>query len=232
MPRSAQEVSDKPFTITFTLSFRLFNHDYPVLIYLSLLLFNFEWANYSNNVDIRVNKKTLRELFRNLNIIKMHYFKNIQNVFCILLLCFTVNAQEWPIGRVSDGKVAMKISDCFLSLQEWQCPVRGKIWSSSKGKLWNLSRTKVTDRIRSTLCRKVTGFSLPLFFCPNYFWKILRKNNCMQNPAIMKKVATREGKKEIFKNFQRSPMLMKRARNSLFSRQRNREEPTILLPLF
>ena len=142
MQRSAQEVSDKPFTVAFTLSFRLFNHDYPVLIYLSLLLFNFEWANYSNNVDIRVNKKTLRELFRNLNIIKMHYFKNIQNVFCILLLCFTVNAQEWPIGRVSDGKVAMKISDCFLSLQEWQCPVRGKIWSSSKGKLWKLKKNQ------------------------------------------------------------------------------------------
>ena len=29
----------------------------------------------------------------------MYYFKNI---FCVLVLCITVNAQDWPVGRVSE----------------------------------------------------------------------------------------------------------------------------------
>ena len=32
----------------------------------------------------------------------MYYFKNI---FCLLALCITVNAQDWPVGRVSDSKL-------------------------------------------------------------------------------------------------------------------------------
>ena len=29
----------------------------------------------------------------------MYYFKNM---FCVLVLCITVNAQDWPVGRVSE----------------------------------------------------------------------------------------------------------------------------------
>ena len=35
----------------------------------------------------------------------MYYFKNI---FCMLLLCITVNAQDWPVGRVSEKSNEIK----------------------------------------------------------------------------------------------------------------------------
>ena len=69
----------------------------------------------------------------------MYYFKNI---FCLLVLCITVSAQDWPVGRVSEKATISIWKNTTLTESRRSCK---KIFTTTFRKVIDLA--KEIDRL-------------------------------------------------------------------------------------